>query len=64
MLHIFRIENGVLREKDTETILPTLADDASWIDLVDSEENERELVRPFLQRRAGAACPLPVSVPV
>ena len=41
MLHIFRIENGVLREKDVDTILPSLAEDGSWIDLVDAEEDER-----------------------
>ena len=55
MLHIFRIENGVLREKDTESILPTLADDASWIDLVDSEDSERELVQQFLEAELPAS---------
>ncbi|MCG8392725.1 MAG: magnesium/cobalt transporter CorA [Pseudomonadales bacterium] len=49
MLQIFRIENGVLREKDTESILPVLAEEASWIDLVDSEDSERELVQQFLE---------------
>ena len=49
MLHIFRIENGVLREKDVDTIMPSLAEDGSWIDLVDAEEDERNLVQQFLQ---------------
>ena len=49
MLHIFRIENGVLREKDVDTIMPSLAEDGSWIDLVDAEEDERNLVQQFLR---------------
>jgi magnesium transporter len=51
MLDIFRIENGVLREKNVDTIMPSLAQDASWIDLVDAEEEERNLVQQFLQAK-------------
>jgi len=49
MLHIFRIENGVLREKEVDTLMPALAEEGSWIDLVDAEEAERNLVQQFLQ---------------
>ncbi|EKF74041.1 Mg2+/Co2+ transporter [Alcanivorax hongdengensis A-11-3] len=49
MLHIFQIQNGILREKEPEDILPMLAEKASWIDLADAEDDERATVQQFLQ---------------
>ncbi|BAP14259.1 MAG: magnesium transporter CorA [Alcanivorax borkumensis] len=49
MLHIFRIEDGVLREKEVNATMPTLSEEGSWIDLVDAEDAERNLVQQFLQ---------------
>ncbi|MDX1804645.1 MAG: magnesium/cobalt transporter CorA [Alcanivorax sp.] len=49
MLHIFQIQNGILREKDPADILPDLAEQASWIDLVDAEDHERATVQQFLK---------------
>ena len=45
MLHIFRIEDGVLREKEVNATMPTLSEEGSWIDLVDAEDAERNLVQ-------------------
>ena len=49
MLQIYRIENGVLREKATDDILPVLAEEASWIDLEEPDEAERDQVQQFFK---------------
>ena len=49
MLQIYRIENGVLREKATDDMLPVLAEEASWIDLEEPDEAERNQVQQFFK---------------
>lgn len=53
MLHLFNIENGVLREKDASAdgagSLEEKALQAKWLDLVEPEEHERDLVQSFFK---------------
>lgn len=50
MLHVYDIENGVLRERDVEQLTPATADAASWIDLVDATEDERHQVQHLFRQ--------------
>ena len=50
MLHVYDIENGVLRERDVADLTPTTSDAASWIDMVDATDEERQQVQHLFRQ--------------
>ena len=50
MLHVYDIERGVLRERDVAELTPGTADAASWIDLVDASDEEREQLQHLFRQ--------------
>ena len=50
MLHVYDIEKGVLRERDVAELTPGTSDAASWIDLVDASDEEREQLQHLFRQ--------------
>ena len=50
MLHVYDIERGVLRERDVAELTPGTSDEASWIDLVDASDEERQQLQHLFRQ--------------
>jgi magnesium transporter len=50
MLYVYDIEDGVLRERDVAGLTPDTAKEASWIDLVDATDEERQEVQHLFRQ--------------